>query len=337
MDKREDLNKNLNGIFTISLDFELYWGMKDVISEEKYKKNLEGTPYAISQILKLFNLFDIHATWAVVGFLYFKNQKELLQNLPQNYPQYKDKNIDLYRYVKNHQTLNSENHFAPNIIKTISKLKNQEIATHTFSHFYTLEEGQNRQLFIEDIKAAIKVSHKKPQTIIFPRNQCNKDYLAVLPDLGIRAYRGNENSWMYKSVNFKEKTSLKQKVARSADTYINISSHNSYELKEIAKSKPYNVPASRFLRPYTPKFAFLDKLKLSRIKKDMLYAATNNRLYHLWWHPHNFGIYTDENIKMLEDILDYYSRLKALYNFNSKNIKEVADIADELRDCCKSY
>ncbi len=322
--------KNLYPIFTISLDFELYWGMKDVVSENDYKENLEGTPYAISQILKLFDQYDIHATWAIVGFLYFKDQKTLQQNLPQEYPKYKDENIDLYRYIQNSPTLNIQSHFAPKIIETISKLKNQEIATHTFSHFYTLEEGQNEKLFIEDIQAAIKVSKTTIQSIIFPRNQCNSDYLKILPTLGIRAYRGNEESWMYKSVNFKEKTSYKQKIARIADTYINISSHNTYELKKIAKTKPYNIPASRFLRPYTPKLALLDKLKLSRIKKDMLYAAKNNRLYHLWWHPHNFGSHTTQNIKMLEEILEYYVTLKSLYGLRSKNMREVADILDQL-------
>ncbi len=321
---------NYNGaIFTISLDFELYWGMKDVISEERYKENLEGTAYAVSQILKLFSQYEIHATWAVVGFLYFKDRNTLMQNLPKNYPEYEDENIDLYKYIRNNTHLNKNSHFAPEIIEIISKSKNQEIATHTFSHFYTLEKGQNERLFKEDLISAIKVSKTKLHSIVFPRNQCNDDYLETLLELGIRAYRGNEKSWMYKSVNFKEKTSYGQKLARIVDTYIDISSHNTYSPDEIAKKRPYNIPASRFLRPYDPKLAFLDKIKISRIKKDMLYAAKNARVYHLWWHPHNFGSHTTKNLKTLEEILEYYLTLKSLYNFKSMNMKEIADLLDK--------
>ncbi len=314
------------GIFTISLDFELYWGMMDVVSEKEYKTNLENTPFAITQILRLFNLYNIHATWAVVGFIYFKDKKELLENLPKIRPSYEDKNIDLYRYIRR-VSLNKKSHFAPEIIDMIIKSKNQEIATHTFSHFYTLEKGQNKEHFLHDLKAAIKIAQRHGaslKSIIFPRNQCNEKYLHLLKDFGITSYRGNEKSWMYESVDFKKKSSLKQKVARFLDTYIDISSHNTYALNELSNTKPYNIPASRFLRPYSLKLAPFEKLKLSRIKKDMLYAAKKNRLYHLWWHPHNFGTHTKKNLEFLEEILEYYQRLKTLYGFESKNMNEVA-------------
>ena len=38
-------------------------------------------------------------------------------------------------------------------------------------------------------------------------------------------------------------------------------------------------------RPY----GFFKKLKMKRIKAQMTYAAKNDKLFHLWWHPHNFG------------------------------------------------
>jgi hypothetical protein len=34
--------KNKKGIFTISLDFELYWGMRDKTTIENYSNNLGG-------------------------------------------------------------------------------------------------------------------------------------------------------------------------------------------------------------------------------------------------------------------------------------------------------
>ena len=57
----------------------------------------------------------------------------------------------------------------------------------------------------------------------------------------------------------------------------------------------------------------------------MLHAAKNKKLFHLWWHPHNFGINLKENIHFLEKILGYYTYLKTKYNFSNHTMKGIAD------------
>ena len=63
-----------------------------------------------------------------------------------------------------------------------------------------------------------------------------------------------------------------------------------------------------------------------RIKRQMTYAAENGRLFHLWWHPHDFGLNTDKNLANLKEILEHYEFLNQKYGFESKNIGEVAEI-----------
>ena len=63
--------------FTISLDFELFWGMRDVATIESYGKNILGGRNSIPKILEIFHERNIHATWGVVGFILFENKKEL--------------------------------------------------------------------------------------------------------------------------------------------------------------------------------------------------------------------------------------------------------------------
>jgi hypothetical protein len=92
---------------------------------------------------------------------------------------------------------------------------------------------------------------------------------------------------------------------------------------------PYNIPASRFLRPYSPRLAPLNGLKLKRITSDMTYAARNAKTYHIWWHPHNFGIHQEENIAFLEKILQHYEILNKKYGFASCTMTE---LANHLRD-----
>ncbi len=69
--------KKENGVFVISLDFELYWGMRDIKAIEDYKDNLLGERTIVPTLLKVFGEYGIHATWATVGFMFYENRQEL--------------------------------------------------------------------------------------------------------------------------------------------------------------------------------------------------------------------------------------------------------------------
>ena len=58
----------------------------------------------------------------------------------------------------------------------------------------------------------------------------------------------------------------------------------------------------------------------------MTYAAKNNELFHLWWHPHNFGKDIFNNISFLNKILEHYNTLQFKYGMKSFNMKEVAHL-----------
>ena len=77
----------------------------------------------------------------------------------------------------------------------------------------------------------------------------------------------------------------------------------------------------RPIKPHLP----LEGLKLRRIKRQMLHAAKNGLTFHLWWHPHNVGVYTPEHMKQLEEIFSYYDELKKTYGMRSLNMREAAE------------
>ncbi len=108
------------------------------------------------------------------------------------------------------------------------------------------------------------------------------------------------------------------------DAYLNLSGHNCYSDDYMKGIRPINIPASRFLRPYSTKDEILESLKLRRITSGMTYAAKKNLTYHLWWHPHNFGINQNENFAFLKKILMHYKALNEKYNFQSLTMKELA-------------
>jgi len=49
--------------FIVSLDLELYWGVRFVRGLEQCRERLLQVRPAITRILELFQEYDIHATW----------------------------------------------------------------------------------------------------------------------------------------------------------------------------------------------------------------------------------------------------------------------------------
>lgn len=313
------------GLLTLSLDFELYWGVRDKRSIEQYKQNLQGTKQAIADMLHVFSENEIHATWATVGFLFFKNTDDLKSNYPAIFPTYKNEKYSPYRYIDRSDNLEAKYHFASELIELIKQYDGQEIGTHTFSHYYCLEDGQSLAEFVEDISSAIKIAKKEKisvKSIVFPRNQWNPEYLPALAGLNIQCYRGTESSWLYDASDEVDQGKIRRAI-RLIDAYLNLSGHHTYELQHCITEKPFNFPSSRFLRPYSSKFSILDGLRLKRITRAMDDAAINHRIFHLWWHPHNFGINTKENINFLIKIINHYKALKCTYGMRSLNMGEL--------------
>ncbi|WP_240793482.1 polysaccharide deacetylase family protein [Psychrobacillus vulpis] len=293
---------------------------------EKYGENILGARLAIPKILQLFLKYDIHATWAIVGMLYCKNKNELLTkleglNIPYENESFSPKH-NLWQVGENESQ--DPYHFGYSLIESIKTIPNQEIGTHTFTHYYCLEDGQRTDHFEKDLQAVVQLN-EGITSLVFPRNQTNNDYLNVCKTYGINAYRGNEESWIYRAYTSKTNTTTKR-MLRLVDTYINLTGHHTFSLKSLQKEPIINIQSSRFLRPYSKQLAVLENLRLRRIKNGLTKAAKDNEFYHLWWHPHNFGKNIDENLHFLEEILKHVDYLRGKYNFQSMHMRDVTDV-----------
>lgn len=317
------------GAFVISLDYELLWGVWDVTTKEKYGAHITGVKEVIPALLKAFENYNVRATFATVGILFSENKEGLKDFIPQKKPAYSNPNYNVY--VKEFASMgNSETddpyHFGYSLFEMIRQ-STHEVATHTFSHYFCLEEGQTAEEFDADIKAAVKIAEEKSiqlYSLVFPRNQINEMYLPVLAANGIKTYRGNPESWIYKPRKFSAEVPF-IRLCRLLDTYFPVSGYNTFSVVKDA-GLPVNVPASRFLKPYNKNLAWLEKLKLKRIMNEMTYAAKNSELYHLWWHPHNFGVNLNENMENLVTLLKHYQFLQAEYGFCNLTMKEAAGL-----------
>jgi len=177
------------------------------------------------------------------------------------------------------------------------------------------------------LKKAIEISAKcnnEIRSIIFPRNQYDENYLRIAKEEGIFAFRGNENNFLQKPRGQKN-INLFVRFFRLIDTYINLTGYNIHNKVSIDENGLINLPASFFFRPFQKTLKVFERFKLRRIKKAMLSAAKTNSMFHLWWHPHNFGCNSIENLQQLKEVLEYYKFLNNTYYMQSLNMKEVTN------------
>ncbi len=325
VDRQMDSRKTLPA-FVISLDFELMWGVRDNRDKSSYGRTILGAREAIPRMLDLMEKHSIRATWATVGFVFCESKDELLAASPQSRPAYTSRRLSNYQYFDEvgDNERKDPYYFGGSLIDEISSCPGQEIGSHSFSHYYCLEPGQTVDQFDADTAAATSVAANRNITLksfVFPRNQSSGPYLDVLRRRGFRVFRGNESSWLYKPPD-RSGRAMVRRAGRLADQFINLTGHNTQSPSHVGDM--VNLASSRFLRPYSSRFASLDKMRLRRLTASMTAAAVTKQIFHLWWHPHNFGVNISENIRILKEILVTYEALSNQHGMVSANMGDFA-------------
>lgn len=318
-------------IFTISLDFELHWGRFDKYDINNFQNYYINTVQeVIPNLLDLFDKYQIQATWATVGMLMAEDEEEWRSFHPKHIPIYSNQKFSPYAWIKRQNDIFKTGLFAPRLVEKIVSLPTQELASHTFSHYYTCELGQTMIEFEADLIAAKRIAKEKfnveLESLVFPRNQYNQEALKMASNAGFTTFRSNPVDWFWQ--NTAQETLIK-KLFRTGDTLFTLGNRPSFILPEANRNEILALPASRLLRPFR-KISSLQQIRVSKIMKEMSYAAMHQEVYHLWWHPHNFGHYPKENLFYLEKILKHFTHLSEFHNMISLNMKNCTQISHNL-------
>jgi peptidoglycan/xylan/chitin deacetylase (PgdA/CDA1 family) len=281
-----------------SLDFELRWGMHDLLGldRDRYRNNLEGAREAVPQLLQLFARRGVRATWAVVGALGCHSWDDYFRRAPAP-PRYANTQLAINpRYAD----LDPDGvlHFAPDLVALVTETAGQDLGTHTFSHLYLGELGVMQADAAADHTATLALFRERlgvtPTSLVFPRNQVA--FLAQYRDHGIRAWRDNENSWYYQLTRH-----TNHPVVRG--------------LRMMDALTPWRVrggsfsdgrtSSTLFVRVYLPESLW--KLHLLRITAEARRIKPGGVL-HFWLHPHNLGADVPRGIRRIEQVLDVIDR-----------------------------
>jgi peptidoglycan/xylan/chitin deacetylase (PgdA/CDA1 family) len=320
------------GALIVSLDFELLWGIRDLYPADggSYRENILGARAAIPRMLALFEEFDVAVTWATVGFLFAETRADLEDLRPRPIARYANPALDPYRDAIGENEADDPLRYGASLVRRIIASPRQEIASHTYSHYYPLEPGSDIASFRADMQSAVAIARRagvELKSLVFPRNQFNPAFMPVLRELGFTNCRTNGTSWMYREGAGQRYRRPDIRAGRLVDTYLDVSGPQVPLWNEIEVVESIRLlPASRFLRPYSARLASLDRLRLHRINSAIHHAATERGLFHLWWHPHNFGRNTDQNLAFLRQILETYRDHHRRYGMRSLSMADAASL-----------
>ena len=316
------------GALVISLDFELHWGMRDHTAPgPQTAEALIASRSLVTTLADLFVQREIRATWATVGLLFATTAREADSFSPTLRPAYRLAELDPYAEPVGQDEEDDPLHLAGSLVEQLARAPGQEIGSHTFSHYYCLEEGPDEEAFRADLAAARAVAASRGlrlRSLVLPRNQWRDELAPVLLDTGFECYRGPQPGWANRARRGAD-SGLAVRTARFATTYAGPTFSTSGWDDLMEPSGLCNLRASAFLRPVSPKTRPLGRLQERRIIAALRDAARRGRIVHLWWHPQNFVSYPDENLARLHRILDETDRLRTSDGMRSLNMGDVND------------
>jgi peptidoglycan/xylan/chitin deacetylase (PgdA/CDA1 family) len=316
------------GALVISLDFELHWGMRDhAEGHGALSHELVRSRDVVRQLADVLAERGVRATWATVGFLFASSRSELAGYMPTVRPHYSLAELDPYAEEFGEDEESDPLHYAGSLVRHLVDRRGQEVASHTFSHFYCLEDGQDEEALRADLAAAqaIAAPFGGPlRSLVLPRNQWNPAYRQAVVESGFTSYRGPQPSWGHHAQQAGT-TSLARRGARLAESYVGLSPPPTFAWDDLVDDLGLcNIAASAFLRPYSPRRRSLEPLRRARLVSGLRTAARRGRVFHLWWHPHNFARYPDESFALLASVLDEAARLAESDGLESLSMADVS-------------
>lgn len=298
------------GVFTLSLDFELIWGTLDLFGPEAFRRTCElERQVIIDRLLDLFVEFDIRATWCVVGHLMLdrcggdngRKHPEIVR------PGHAWCRGDWFEHDPGGTEEEAPVFLGRSLIEKIRACPvPQEIGSHSFSHVIFGDAGCSRETARSDLRACVEAGRQvgvSMRSFSYPRNQVgHRDLLA---EHGFTCFRGPEPSW-YRDGRM---PAVMQRLAHLLEVVVvakppvALPRRSPEGMVEIPGSMVY-FPAHG-LRRFVPM-----SWRVRRALKGLDAAVDRRRIFHLWTHPTNLVDEMDSMFEGLRQILQHASRLR---------------------------
>lgn len=283
------------GTFVISLDTELLWGVIARPDAKRFEYSVRKVWSVLPKLLSLFHDYGFRATFAVVGHLMIDSCDELACPC---------------------HLLDRELVFGKELI-TMIRDAGHEIGIHGYTHkfFDTLSREEANREVSKAIQAAknlgISVS-----SMVFPRNKVA--FLDVLKQNDISCFRGADSWW------FKRFPAFLCRLAHYIDQYAAIAPPVSSVIQESSHGL-VNIPGSMFYMPMDGVRKYIPlHSRVQKAKKGIDRAILESKIFHLWSHPFNLSVQSDQMLRGLDLICSYAAKRREMGLLEVKTMQEVA-------------
>jgi peptidoglycan/xylan/chitin deacetylase (PgdA/CDA1 family) len=299
-----------HGVFTLSIDFELLWGTMHEQGPERFRAAcaLERKE-VIDRLLRLFEEFEVSATWCIVGHLFLSQCRaenghkhpEIVRPTPALLRQ------DWFAHDPCDDEHDEHLFLGRRLVEKIRACRvPQEIGCHTFSHVIFGDASCSRATAQSELAACVRVARAmgiELRSFAFPRDRVG--HLDVLREYGFTGYRGREPHWY-------EKRKLPEPIRRLASLGgVLLAAEPPLVLPEWQAEGIWNIPGSMI---YFPKHGFRRyipvSLRVRRAIKGLNAAVREQKIFHLWFHPTNLADDLEAMFTGLRAILRHANELR---------------------------
>lgn len=310
----QDAGRTRAGAFVVSLDFELAWGTRGRKTARHVGPDLDGTRQAIHGLLKIFERYEIPATWVVVGgmFLGGATRHEWLSAA-----EFDDIPVGDCR---------SQPHwYAEDILEQLLACKTrQEIGCHTLTHMFVHDSQSCRERFDLELSRCVllhqQLGLERPRSFIFPKHFMA--HFDLLVKHGFEVMRGPEAGWFehLPTVRGKALGRLLSAKLRQAPSVTQAGQRQGLMV----------VPSSQFYAPFRSVGKYVSIAdRVAKARKGLDAAARSRSVFHLWTHPFNLGSRTSELLHGFEQICAYAAELRAAGSLQTLSMDAFLSAAPE--------
>ncbi len=309
------------GLFLFSLDTELSTGFFDLDDERATLFSPDGSRerWAIHSLLDLMDEFDIHATWAITGHIFYSECEKCpvcpIQGWKGKYKSYDE------AYGTNHPLW-----YGADVVEDIQKRGRHEICFHGYTHRVftpTAMTEKDADLEITEWKRVARRIGVEGKSVIFPRDEVG--YLDLFTRHGFTNFRSEEKMsiWI--------RNRYFGGYLKTLDHILGVSTPPLYNLEDLQYSPDglLDIPESMHLKGFNWDVekildsAGLPLLRFRRVIRGIRRAADEQKIIHLWSHPWEFQ--TQKDIDKIRYIFEAVARECAGGRLRSITMSDLTD------------
>lgn len=301
----------MTGTVVFSVDAELSWGVHDMYPlTDAQKQRYDTARENWFELLRLFEAFDVPATWAVVGHL-LSNADRYREDHPcsNGYFATADSGIES----------EPQKWLGTDLLEAVEAATvDNEIGSHSYSHAVFSDISEEVARSECELARALGHEHGLDLTsFVFPRNRIG--HRSSLASAGFTCYRGRRPSPAVPLPGYQGGRMLVGGLTGAVAPPTVMPAVDEYGL--------VNIPASLFLggfrgRLWSALETFGSDPAVSLAKSGIEAACKRGELFHMWLHPHDL---TDEcYVDRVKNILDYVDLKAAENEVQIRTMGEVA-------------